>query len=235
MSLYSIRLYRRTVRKMDFSALHVSNRSVFSVFISFCNRYNTNPNKYWTVGLKKKIQINIFSFLLRIKISFSRYLALLHPFSKLNNHVSSHSALILVTIWILGTSYTSLGTESTKAVKKNWLNETYYNCKQHVNRDDSIPKIFSTFNFSLTFAIPLIIMAFLYSILSIKLMSIMNNKNVSISEDQQNCQNDCNLRRNSLTISKHKVCEQNIQNFIQTLNFFFNFFLFIWLEFVIRS
>jgi len=154
-----------------------------------------------------------------IKFSFSRYLALLHPFSKLYNHVSSHSTLILVVIWILGTSYTYLGTESTQAVEKNWLNETYYNCEQHVNQDDSIRKIFSTFNFSITFAIPLIIMAFLYSILSIKLMSIMNNKNVSISEDQQNSQNDCNLRRNSLTIAKHKVCEQNIQNSIQILKF----------------
>ena len=157
----------------------------------------------------ERFVFNLFAFI-SIIICFLSFFAILYPLSTFNTFLSSHSNLILATIWLSGASYSSIGTESTKTVTTVWRNRTFDTCQQHVNQSPDIAKVFSFFNFSLTYAIPLLVMTILYTILVRKLIKVTNSSQISCSENRFDSENCNQLRRNSITFSRTKVCTEKL-------------------------
>lgn len=104
-------------------------------------------------------------------IGCERYMATLHPFSRLHRWLETRTHIMLAMTWLIGSFYAYIPYENTYTREFVLNNQTYYECSY--DNDLSLVKrrIFMTSNFVLTFLLPLIVLICTYSAIMRKLIS----------------------------------------------------------------
>jgi len=121
-------------------------------------------------------------------------MATIHSFSKTYEWLSTHSNCMLFLSWILGCVFASNWMAHTETVPYEYNNTTYYECSYNSNGLTPLKrKIYLSFNFIFTFALPLIVLILSYTAITRKLLAD------SLGDK------DAPLRRNTQTRNRTKV------------------------------
>ena len=97
-----------------------------------------------------------------------RYVVISNPLSNKNQWIITRCNLILILGWLIGSVLASITIGNTSTFPFSWENQTFYDCRVELNEEWS--KIYTTFSFIITFAIPLIIQLFAYVSIGNKLI-----------------------------------------------------------------
>ena len=95
-----------------------------------------------------------------------RYIAILHPITAtLSLTKASHLAIVIL-IWLSGISLGLVTWTNSIAEPFNWGNQTYYDCKE--TWEQSTGQIYTCLIFTITFALPMIILSYVYGSVAYK-------------------------------------------------------------------
>ncbi|KAG1655954.1 RYamide receptor [Nymphon striatum] len=122
-------------------------------------------------------------------IGIDRFYAVMYPLKV--SWIRSHTILVIFGIWLMSAAFSVYVLISTKVEPFDWGGRMYYQCIE------SDSKAFAIAAFLLAFFIPLIILAFCYTIIAIKLYRRNAPGNVDAQRDQR--QNQTKIKRS------HKV------------------------------
>lgn len=144
-----------------------------------------------------------------------RYFAIIHPLGTANKCISIkcnkycknrfRKLLSIVVIWIFGLCAGSVQLLFTKVVPFPFGSQTLYDCRE--NMPESFAKFYTIFLFLFTFAIPLLILTYVYTTIGYQVWRHVAPGNPNTSRDHNN-----NMTRKKVTLQNYKYIYKNASN-----------------------
>lgn len=116
------------------------------------------------------------------KLTF-RYIAILYPIESTSLLRKTTHLIIVILIWLIGITLGMITWANSNAEPFIWANQTYYDCKE--TWEQSSGQIYTCLIFTLTFALPLIILSYVYGSIAYKVFHRLPPGNSSLHRDRQ--------------------------------------------------